>query len=109
MSELIVIGDDDKATAEAAAAKVGERSEQALVRLEKAAVVSRDAEGKVKADPPAGLVHAGAYGGMVWGSRIGRLFLTPIAGLAAFGGEALRTSLSVGDEEQLAHALQAAD
>ncbi len=66
MSELIVIGDDDKATAEAAAAKVGERSEQALVRLEKAAVVSRDAEGKVKADPPAGLVHAGAYGGMVW-------------------------------------------
>ncbi len=33
----------------------------------------------------------------------------PIAGLAAFGGEALRTSLSVGDEEQLAHALQAGD
>jgi uncharacterized membrane protein len=162
MSELIVIGYDDKATAEAAAAKVGELSEQHLIRLEKAAVVYRDAEGKVKADPPKGLVHAGAFGGMFWGALIGLLFLMPIAGLAvgaasgalggkfakmgiqkdfqekvgdlvqpgkaalfmvvtqmtedevipalaAFGGEVLRTSLSVDDEEQLAHALQTDD
>ncbi len=159
MSELLVIGYDDKATAEKAAEKVGELSDQYLIKLEQAAVVYRDDEGKVKADPPKGLVTAGAFGGMFWGMLIGLLFLMPIAGLAigaasgalggkfakmgiqkdfqekvgdlvkpgkaalflvvqqmtedrvipelaAFGGEILRTSLSVDDEEQLAHALQ---
>lgn len=156
LSELVVIG--YKSTADAAAEKLIDLSKQYLINLEQVAVVSRDADGKLKSDAPRNFVAAGALGGMFWGGLFGLLFLAPVAGMAVgagagalggkltdlgvkrefqdrvgdllqpgktalfvvygratadkglpemqeFGGEVLRTSLSVEDEQQLAKAL----
>ncbi len=159
MSELIVIGYADKSTAESAAAAVGQMSKDYLIKLERAAVVWREEDGKLKSEVPHGIVAAGTLGGMFWGTLFGLLFLVPIAGMAIgagigaltgkmadlgikkdfqdkvgdllqpgkaclfmvvremtedkvlpqlqqFGGEVLRTSLSVDDEHELAQALE---
>ncbi|MCU0307777.1 MAG: DUF1269 domain-containing protein [Thermoleophilia bacterium] len=159
MSELIVIGYDEKATAEQAAEAIGRLSKDYLLKLEQAAVVYREEDGKLKSEVPKGLVAAGTLGGMFWGTLFGLIFLVPVAGMAIgagmgaltgkltdlgvkkefqsrvgdllqpgkaalflvvddvtvdkvlpemqkFGGEVLRTSLSVDDEHALAEALE---
>ena len=85
MSELIVIGYPDKATADAAAQDLGAMAKDYLVKLEKIAVIWREPDGKVKSEVPHGIVAAGALGGMFWGMLIGLLFLIPIGGLIIGG------------------------
>jgi uncharacterized membrane protein len=53
-----------------------------ILTLEDAAVVTRNAEGKVKVKQANSLVGAGAFGGAFWGMLIGLLFWAPWLGLA---------------------------
>jgi uncharacterized membrane protein len=85
MSELIVIGYPEKATADAAAQDIGAMAKDYLVKLEKIAVIWREPDGKVKSEVPHGIVAAGTLGGMFWGMLIGLLFLIPIGGLIIGG------------------------
>ncbi len=52
------------------------------IQLEDAAVVTRNADGKVKIKQATSLVGAGALGGAFWGMLIGLLFFAPWLGLA---------------------------
>lgn len=52
------------------------------IQLEDAAVVTRNADGKVKVKQATSLVGAGALGGAFWGMLIGLLFFAPWLGLA---------------------------
>jgi uncharacterized membrane protein len=53
-----------------------------ILKLEDAAIVTRNAEGKVKVKQANNLVGAGAFGGAFWGMLIGLLFWMPWLGLA---------------------------
>jgi uncharacterized membrane protein len=55
---------------------------QELISLGDAAVVVRNADGKVKVKQANNLVGAGALGGAFWGMLIGLLFFAPWLGLA---------------------------
>jgi uncharacterized membrane protein len=85
MSELIVIGYDDTATAHQAYETVLGLQNDLIVQLEGLAVVTVDAEGKNHVETPGKLVGTGAAFGALWGMLIGLLFLVPVFGLA-FGG-----------------------
>lgn len=85
MADLVVIGYQDKATAEQAMAKLGELQKALVVQLAGASIITRDAEGKLHNDTPTGATGAGAAGGALWGTLIGLLFFVPIAGLLLGG------------------------
>ena len=84
MSDLIVIAYDDKATADAAAARVEELGKAGL-RLHGIAVVSKDEQGYSHVDTPGTMTGVSAAGGALFGSVFGLLFLVPFLG-AAVGG-----------------------
>lgn len=86
MSELIVIGFDDHATAERAYAHVQDLRREEKVTLKGVALLSVDEQGQSHVDTPGSLVGATAAGGAaVWGIILGALFLIPVAG-AVIGG-----------------------
>lgn len=85
MSELIIIGYDDHATAEQASAKVLELQRDFVVELTGLATVRVDPDGKKHIDTPGSIVGASASSGAIWGMIIGLLFLVPGLGLL-FGG-----------------------
>ncbi|EJN57618.1 DUF1269 domain-containing protein [Halogranum rubrum] len=62
--------------------KLYELQKEELIKLEDAAVVVRDEDGKVKVDQAVGLVGSGALGGAFWGMLIGLLFWAPWLGMA---------------------------
>ena len=84
MSDLIVIGYQDKATAEQAAARVEELGKSGL-KLNGLAVVFKDEQGYSHVDTPGRLTGVSAAGGALFGSVFGMLFLVPFLG-AAVGG-----------------------
>jgi uncharacterized membrane protein len=85
MAELVVIGYDSEATAEAALATLGKLQQDLVVDLAGAAVVVADAEGKFKMSTPTHATGAGAASGALWGMIFGLLFLIPVAGLVIGG------------------------
>jgi uncharacterized membrane protein len=86
MSDLIVVGFDDQATAfEMRAALVKMQSEY-LLEMEDAVVVTKSAEGKVELHQAVNLTATGAVGGGLWGGLIGLLFLNPLLGAAVGAG-----------------------
>ena len=85
MAELIVIGYPDQATAEKAYATVQQLEHDLVVQVAGAAVVKKDAEGKVEMVTKTGATSAGASMGGFWGMLFGLIFLVPVAGLV-FGG-----------------------
>jgi len=85
MSELIIIGYDDHATAERAQDKGLQLQRDFVLNLSGLAVVRVDADGKKHIDTPAPIVGASATSGALWGMIIGLLFLVPGLGLL-FGG-----------------------
>ncbi len=85
MSELIIIGYDDHATAERANAKVLELQRDFVLNLTGLAVVRVDDDGKKHIDTPGSIVGASASSGAIWGMIIGLLFLVPGFGFL-FGG-----------------------
>ncbi|WP_406065160.1 DUF1269 domain-containing protein [Streptomyces sp. NBC_01077] len=91
MSELIVLGYDDRAVANRAFAVVQELERSQVVELTGLAVVSVDADGKTHVDTPArreGKVALSATAGALWGMVFGMIILTPGIGVvgAAVGG-----------------------
>lgn len=88
MSELIVIGYDDHASAEKAYDTVQALQKDLIVNLTGLALVKVDEKGKTHVDTPAKIVGASAASGALWGLVFGLLFLVPGLALAgaAFGG-----------------------
>lgn len=85
MSELIVIGYEDEATAERVLDELQEAERDYLVDLDDAAVIVRNQKGKLKVHTTDHLVAGTTLGGMFWGMLIGLLFLVPVAGLVVGG------------------------
>ncbi len=91
MSELIVLGYDDRAVANRVFATVQELERGHVVELTGIAVVTVDADGETHVDTPArreGQVALSATAGALWGMVFGMIILTPGIGVvgAAVGG-----------------------
>ena len=85
MSELIVIGYDDQASATQAYNQVLELARDYIVKLTGLAIVNVDAEGKSHVETPQKIVGVSAAGGAMWGMLIGLLFFVPGVGLLLGG------------------------
>ncbi|MFD7962348.1 DUF1269 domain-containing protein [Streptomyces zaomyceticus] len=91
MSELIVLGYEDRAVANRAFAAVQKLEDNHVVELTGIAIVSVDADGETHVDTPArreGRVALSATAGALWGMVFGMIILTPGIGVvgAAVGG-----------------------
>lgn len=85
MSELIVIGYDDPATATQAYNQVLALNKDFVVTLSGLALVTVDAEGKSHVETPQKIVGVSAASGALWGMLIGLLFFVPGIGLLLGG------------------------
>lgn len=85
MSELIIIGYDDEATAEKAYDRVLDLRRDFVLQLTGLAVVNVDAKGRKHIETPGSIVGASTASGALWGMILGMLFLIPGFGLL-FGG-----------------------
>jgi uncharacterized membrane protein len=86
MSDLIVVGFDDEATAFELRAALVKLQKEYLLEMEDAVVVTKSADGKVALHQAVNMTAAGATGGAMWGALIGLLFLNPLLGAAAGAG-----------------------
>ena len=86
MSELMVLGFEDEAAADAFGEKLAEMQKEMIVQLEDAAMVVRDPDGKPHVKHGHGMVGAGALGGAFFGMLFGFLFFMPFLGLAIGAG-----------------------
>lgn len=84
MSDLIVIGYDDAATARQAYEQVLNLQQDFVVQLRGLAIVDVDADGKTHVDTPQRIIATSAVGGALWGLLLGLLFFVP--GMALLGG-----------------------
>ncbi|AFZ53559.1 DUF1269 domain-containing protein [Cyanobacterium aponinum] len=82
MSHLIAIAYDDIFKAEEVRLTLAKLQREHLIELEDAAVVVKNAKGKVKLKQAINLTAAGATSGGFWGLLIGTLFLVPLFGAA---------------------------
>jgi uncharacterized membrane protein len=96
MSDLIAIAYDDEYKAEEVRLTLIKLQKEHLIELEDAAVVVKNAEGKIKLKQAVDLTAAGAVSGGFWGLLIGTLFLSPILG-AAVGAAAGAASGALSD------------
>jgi len=86
MSDLIVIAFDSEEKAFELRAALAKMQKEYLIKMEDAAVVTKDEEGKVKLHQAMNLTAAGAVGGGFWGMLIGMIFLNPLLGAAVGAG-----------------------
>ena len=86
MSELMVLGFDNEADADAFGLKVAQLQKDMIVQLQDAAMVVRDPDGKPHVKHGKQLVGAGAMGGAFWGMLFGLLFFVPFFGMAIGAG-----------------------
>jgi uncharacterized membrane protein len=84
MSELIVIGYEDAATARQAYEQVLRLQQDFVVELRGLAIVDVDADGKTHVDTPQRIIGTSAAMGALWGLLFGVLFFVP--GMALLGG-----------------------
>jgi uncharacterized membrane protein len=82
MSDLVVLAFKDQDGAARFSSEVQKMQKMQILKLEDAAIVTRDADGKAKVKQANSLVGAGAFGGAFWGMLIGLLFFMPWLGLA---------------------------
>ena len=82
MSNLVVIKFDDENEATEVLKEVADLQEENLIKIDDAATVVRNADGKIKTSQANNLVGAGALGGAFWGMLFGLLFFVPFLGLA---------------------------
>lgn len=85
VSELIIIGYDDHATAKRALDRVLELQRDHIVELGGLAVVRVDEDGKQHVDTPGKIVGPSATSGALWGMLLGLLFLVPGVGFLVGG------------------------
>ena len=83
MSSLVVLRFGDMDGAEAMRDRMYELQKRELIKIEDAAVVVRNENGRAKVKQAHSLVGAGALGGAFWGMLIGLLFFAPWLGLLA--------------------------
>ncbi|MBD8893722.1 DUF1269 domain-containing protein [Roseibium litorale] len=86
MSELIVIGYKDNATAEEARQTLYSLSKEYLVDVKDAVVAEATDKGDVKLHQMVSMWGVGASGGAFWGLLAGILFFNPLLGVAAGAG-----------------------
>ena len=86
MSELMVLGFENEAAADAFGLKLADMQKDMIVQLQDAAEVVRDPDGKPHVKHGNHLVGAGAMGGAFWGMLFGLLFFVPFLGLAIGAG-----------------------
>ena len=86
MSELMVLGFEDEAAADAFGDKLAQMQKDMIVELQDAAEVIRDPDGKPHVKHGHGMVGAGALGGAFFGMLFGFLFFMPFLGLAIGAG-----------------------
>jgi uncharacterized membrane protein len=87
MSDLIVIGYADEATAQNVWEDLVKLQHDYLVDLEDAAIIRRDQKGKLHVTTPAHHAVAwGTFSGLFWGVLIGLLFLFPLAPVVGVAG-----------------------
>ncbi|HAN75753.1 MAG TPA: hypothetical protein DCQ51_07970 [Planktothrix sp. UBA8407] len=96
MSDLIAIAYDSEYKAEEVRLTLIQLQKEHLIELEDAAVIVKNAEGKVKLNQAIDLTTAGAVSGGFWGLLIGTLFLSPLLG-AAVGAAAGAASGALSD------------
>jgi uncharacterized membrane protein len=84
MSELIVIGYEDRSKAEGAYQQVMDLSRDFIVDLRGLAIVTVDSDGKTHVDTPSRIVGTSAASGALWGALLGLLFFVP--GMVLLGG-----------------------
>ncbi len=96
MSDLIAIAYDDEYKAEDVRLTLIKLQKEHLIELEDAAVIVKNAEGKIKLNQAIDLTTAGAVSGGFWGLLIGTLFLSPLLG-AAVGAAAGAASGALSD------------
>ena len=82
MSQLIVLAFPTADGAFAMREALDELRRRNVIELGDAAVVEREADGKVRLQQATNLVGAGALGGAVWGALVGLFFLSPWLGMA---------------------------
>lgn len=82
MTDLIAIAYDDEFKAEEVRLTLAKLQREHLIEMEDAAVIVKNAEGKVKLKQAVDLTSAGAVSGGFWGLLIGTLFLNPLLGTA---------------------------
>jgi uncharacterized membrane protein len=82
MSNLVVIGYDDRFKAEEVRLMLWKMQKEYLIDLEDAVVAVKDDKGKVKLHQAVNLTAAGAASGGFWGALVGVIFLNPLLGLA---------------------------
>lgn len=86
MADLIVIGYNDEATADAALEEVSRLQGQMILQVEGAGAVIKHEDGKMTVHAPGtGSAGSGAGWGVIWGTAFGMLFFVPFIG-AAVGG-----------------------
>lgn len=86
MSNLIVVAFEDEKGADRLLVALADWQKQHLIKVDDAAVLIRQPDGKPKIKQAHNLVGAGALGGAFWGMLIGLLFLAPWLGLAIGAG-----------------------
>ncbi len=85
MSDLIVIGYKDVATANQALNVVLTLNRDLVVQLNGIAIVSVDDKGKLDVETPHKITGQSAASGALWGTLLGVLFFVPVIGLAIGG------------------------
>lgn len=86
MSQLFAVVYDTPEAARRAGERVRELARGQTLSLRDMVVVSRSTAGEVELDQSVHLIASGALGGAFWGSLVGLIFLSPLAG--AIGGAA---------------------
>ena len=107
MSDLIVISFDSAATAEEVRDKVRQLQKAGLIALSDAAVISKDAEGKINVHNEVSReTKVGAGAGAVLGVLLG--FMFPVAGLVvgAVGGAAVGALVGSGVDRKFVEDVQ---
>ena len=95
MSDLLVVGYDDKHQADEVRLRLIKLQREYLVDLADAVVAVRNPDGKVELHQVHNLTATGALGGGFWGALIGMLFMSPLLGFAVGAASgAVRGALS---------------
>jgi uncharacterized membrane protein len=86
MSILSVLAFQNENEAKQVLDELKKLQDQKLIKVEDAAIVTRDQNGRPKIKQANNLVGAGALGGAFWGLLLGLLFFVPIVGMAVGAG-----------------------
>src|SRR6516225_935534 len=86
MSTLSVLSFQNENDANKVLDELKKLRDQNLIKVEDAAIVTRDHDGKPKIKQAHTLVGAGALGGAFWGLLLGMLFFIPFIGMAVGAG-----------------------